>query len=197
MVTDLYTGAAIATNSLENKAQTALAQEVTLRRAHRLAAPFGGTQRLELDLGKDVLTVHTKEFAESQGMTVSDFAPNNPSPRGGIERPHQTYKMLLHLSGLPSEQLYYVIEHARRLFNLTMATNDPTKSKQEAYYRSQPSAKTLLHRFGAQVITKKRPTPPGLQPRGLRGCWYGLAGNSNTVHLVSVQYLTKGGALKH
>ncbi len=40
------------------------------------------------------------------------------------------------------------------------------------------------------------PTPRALQPRGLRGRWYGLAGNSNTVHLVSVQYLTKGGTLK-
>ena len=105
--------------------------------------------------------------------------------------------MLLHSSGLPSEQFHCMVEHARRLFHLTMADHDPMKSKHEAYYRSQPDAKTLLHRFGAQVIIKIRPTPPGLQPRGLRGRWYGLAGNSNTVHLVSVQYLTKGGALKH
>jgi transposase InsO family protein len=115
---------------------------VTLRRAHRLAAPFGGTQRLELDLGTDVLTARTKEFAEAQGMTVSEFAPNNPGPRGGIERPHQTYKrklrMLLFTSGLPSEQFYYLIEHARRLFNLTMADNDTTKSKQKVYGLSRP-----------------------------------------------------------
>ncbi len=110
MITDLCTGAAIATNSLENKAQTALAQEVSLRRAHRTAAPRGGTQRLELDMGTDVLTANTKRFAESQGVTISDFATRNPRPRGGIERPHQTYKrklrMLLHGSGLPSEQFY-------------------------------------------------------------------------------------------
>ncbi len=68
MITDLCTGAAIATNSLENKAQTALAQNASLRPAHRLAAPLGGTQRLELDLGADVLTANTKQFAESQGM---------------------------------------------------------------------------------------------------------------------------------
>ncbi len=64
--------------------------------------------------------------------------------------PHQMIKrklrMLLHTSGLPSEQLYYF---ARRLFNLKMTDNEmadnvPTKSKHEAYYRSQPSAKTLL-----------------------------------------------------
>jgi hypothetical protein len=201
MITDLCTGAAIATNSLENKAQTALAQEVSLHRAHRAAAPRGGTQRLELDMGSDVLTKRTKAFADAQGMLISDFAAGNPRPRGAIERPHQTFKrklrMLLHSSGLPSEQFHYLIEHARRLFNLTMADNTPTKSKHEAYYRSQPSAKTLLHRFGAQVVIKIWPTPPGLQARGLRGRWYGLAGNSNTVHLVSVQYLTKGGALKH
>ncbi len=45
MITDLSTGAAIATTFLENKAHTALAQEVSLlRRAHRAAAPLGGTQ---------------------------------------------------------------------------------------------------------------------------------------------------------
>ncbi len=71
-------GAAIATNSLENKAQTALAQEVSLRRAHHAATPLGGTQRLELDMGSDVLTNRTKVFAESQGWTIYDFAPGNP-----------------------------------------------------------------------------------------------------------------------
>jgi hypothetical protein len=152
MIADLCTGAAIATNSLENKAQMALTQDVSLRRAQ------SGTQRLELDMGTDVLTANTKLFAESQGWTISDFAPGNPSPRGGIERPHQTFKrklrMLLHISGLPSEQFHYMVERARRLFSLTMADNDPTKSKHEAYYQSQPDAKTLLHRFGAQVILK-------------------------------------------
>ncbi len=69
--------------------------------------------------------------------------------------------MLLHGSGLPSEHFYYLIEHARWLFNLTMADNNPTKSKHEAYYQSQPSTKNLLHRFGAQVILQIcPPTPP-------------------------------------
>jgi hypothetical protein len=74
--------------------------------ARPTASPLGGTQRLELDLGTDVLTANTKQFTESQGMTVSDFVPGNPNPRGGVERPHQTCKrklrMLLHISGLPS-----------------------------------------------------------------------------------------------
>ncbi len=76
--------------------------------------------------------------------------------------------MLLHTSGLPFEQYHYLTEHARRLFNLTLADNVPTKSKHEAYYRLQPSAKALLHRFIPQVIIKVWPTPPGLQPRGIR-----------------------------
>ncbi len=42
-ITDLCTGAAIAPNSLENKAQTALAQEVSLIETHRAAAPLGVT----------------------------------------------------------------------------------------------------------------------------------------------------------
>ncbi len=46
------------------------------------------------------------------------------------------------------------------------------------------------------MIIKIWPTHPGLQPRSLRARWYGLAGNSNSVHLVLVQYLTKGGTLK-
>ncbi len=50
MITDLCTGADVATNSLENKGQAALAQEVSLRRAHGAAAPLGATQRLELDM---------------------------------------------------------------------------------------------------------------------------------------------------
>ncbi len=41
--------------------------------------------------------------------------------------------MLLHSCGLPFEQLYYLIEHARRRLNLTMADNIPTKSKHETY----------------------------------------------------------------
>jgi hypothetical protein len=90
--------------------------------------------------------------------------------------------MLRHSSGLPSEQFYYLVEHALRLSTL------------EAYYRSQPSAETRLHRFGSQEIIKI--PPPGLQTRGLRRRGYGIAGNSNPVHHVSVQYLTEGGALK-
>ncbi len=108
MIMDLCTGAAIATNSVENKAQTALAQEVSLRRARRATAPLGGTQHLELDMGSDVLTNRTKVFAESQGWLLSDFAAGNPRPRGGVERPHQTIKrklrMLRHSSCLPSDQ---------------------------------------------------------------------------------------------
>jgi hypothetical protein len=39
--------------------------------------------------------------------------------------------MLLHTSGLTLEQYryHYLTEHARRLFKLTMADNEPTKSK--------------------------------------------------------------------
>ncbi len=84
------------------------------RRAHRAAAPLGGTQRLELDMGMDVLTLSSKRFAEFQGWAISDFAPRNPRPRGGIERPHQTIKrklrMLLHSSGLPSDHFHYMVE---------------------------------------------------------------------------------------
>ncbi len=154
----------------------ALVQDVSLRRAHRAAAPLNGTQRLELDVGSDVLTNRTKVLAESQGWTISDFAPWNPRPCRGIERSHQMIKrklrMLLHSSGLPSEQFYYLIENARRLFNLTITDNIPTKSKHEAYYRSQPSAKTLLHRFGAQVVIKICPPPPPDYSRVA----YGVAG---------------------
>jgi hypothetical protein len=88
MIADLCTGVAITTNSIENKAQTALTQDVSLHRAHRTAAPRGGTQRLQLDMGTDVVTANTKRFAESQKWTITDLAPGNPSPRGGIERPH-------------------------------------------------------------------------------------------------------------
>jgi hypothetical protein len=91
MITDICTGAAIATNSIEKKAQTALTQDMSLRRAHRTASALGGTQRLELNMRTDVVTANTKLFAESQGCAISDFAPRNPSPRGGIERPHQTF----------------------------------------------------------------------------------------------------------
>jgi hypothetical protein len=41
--------------------------------------------------------------------------------------------MMLKSSGLPSEQFHYMVEDARRLFNLSMAHNDPMASKQEAY----------------------------------------------------------------
>ncbi len=71
MITDLCTGAPIATNCLENKAQTALGQEVNLRRAHWAAAPLDGTQNLDLDMDSDVLTTCTKRFADCQGMTIS------------------------------------------------------------------------------------------------------------------------------
>jgi hypothetical protein len=81
-----YINMIIATNSVKNKAQTAWTQAESLRKAHRHAAPLGGTQRWELDLGTDVLTANTKQFAESQRMTVSDFAPGNPSTRGGVSR---------------------------------------------------------------------------------------------------------------
>jgi hypothetical protein len=82
MITDLCTGAAIATNALETKAQAALAQEVSLRRAHRTDALLCGSQCLELDVGSDVLMQRTKRFAESQGWTLADFAARNPRPCG-------------------------------------------------------------------------------------------------------------------
>ncbi len=88
MITDLCAGAVIATNSLENRAQTALAQGVSLRWAHHAAAPLGGTQQLKPDLGSGVLTNRTKLFAESQGWLIFNFAAGNPRRRGGIERPH-------------------------------------------------------------------------------------------------------------
>jgi hypothetical protein len=50
MIADVCTGAAIATNALENKTHTALAHEVGPTRAHRVAAPLGGTQDVELDM---------------------------------------------------------------------------------------------------------------------------------------------------
>ncbi len=79
LITDVCTAAAIfATNSIENKAQMALAQELSLRRTHRAAAPLGPTQHLELDMGSDVLMTRTKLFADSQGMTISPCAPGNP-----------------------------------------------------------------------------------------------------------------------
>ena len=59
MIAELCTGAAITTNSLENKAQTALGQEVSLRGAHRAAAPLGGTQYLQLYVGTDLLPIGT------------------------------------------------------------------------------------------------------------------------------------------
>jgi hypothetical protein len=97
IITDLCTGVSIATNSLENKAQTALDKEVSLRRAHRAAALVGGTPRLELDMGTDVLTISTKRFTEPQGMIISNFAAGNRRPRGGIQRPHQTIKRKLRM----------------------------------------------------------------------------------------------------
>jgi hypothetical protein len=52
----------------------ALAKEVNLRRAHRAAAPLDGTQRLELDMGSEVLTNRTKVVLESQAWLPSDFS---------------------------------------------------------------------------------------------------------------------------
>ncbi len=80
IITNLCTGAAIATNSLKNKAQTALVQEMCLRRAHRATAPLGGTQGLELDMGLDFLTNRTKVFAESQKVDHLRLCRREPTP---------------------------------------------------------------------------------------------------------------------
>jgi hypothetical protein len=174
MIMDLSTGIAIATNSLENKAHTALAQEVSLtgprqrRRARRHSAS-GARHGIGCSHNRN------KRFAESQGWSISDFAPGNPRPLAPIAPPHQTSKrnlrMLLHSYGLPSEHFYYLIEYTRRLSNFMMADDIPMKSKHEAYYRSQPSAKTLLHRFGAEVVIKIWPTHPNYSRVA-----YGVAG---------------------
>ncbi len=123
-------------------------------------------------MGSDVVTNRTKVFAESQVTRLSDFASWNPYPRGGIQRPHATIRrklrMLLHSSSLPSEHFFYLVEQARQLFNLPIAENVPTKSKH------------------------KRPTTAH-SPLPGPSC---LAGNSNTLHMVSVHYLAEGGGLK-
>jgi hypothetical protein len=106
-------------------------------------------------------------------------------------------RVVLIAADIPTEQWYYVLAHARRLTNLTMSSNDPAKSKHEAYYRRQPTFDSL-HLFGCQVIIKVFPKPTMFRARAIRGHWYGLAGDSgHSVHLVSVQVVTPGGMLTH
>jgi hypothetical protein len=198
MITDAYTGAMLAATPLENKAQTALHQEVMIKRAHRSAAPLGGTQHLELDNGTDVASARTLTFAKNQGMTSSTFVPNRAQSRGGVERPHREWKRKMRwlqaTSDLPPEHTVYLFNHARRLYNMTASAADPTKSKHEHYYKSKPEASALLHTFGAAVVILRLPKPPGLQPRGVRGRWYGLAGDGNSIHFVAVRTQRSPGA---
>ena len=84
VVSDRHTGCFIATTLVENKAQTAREQDTVIRRTHRHCLQSGGTQHLDMDLGTDVNTQLTTDFAREQGMTVSNFAPHVPRPRGRI-----------------------------------------------------------------------------------------------------------------
>ncbi len=87
MITDVCTGASIATNSLENKAQTdGTCPGGEPEAGPRAAAPLSGTQHLDVDMVSDVLTTRTKLIADSQGMAISPYAHANPRPRGRIER---------------------------------------------------------------------------------------------------------------
>ena len=136
MITDAFTGAMIAATPLETKGQTALHQEVVLKRAHRTAAPEGGTQHLEMDNGTDVATERTLNFATGQGMTTSNFTSSRPASRGSVERPHREWnrymRWLLTTSSLPAGHEVYLFNHARRLFNLTLSAADPSKSTIQA-----------------------------------------------------------------
>ena len=201
VITDAHTGCVIACTALETKAQTADAQDVTLRQIHRWCATQGGTRRIERDQGTDVGNARTTVFCKEQGIPVSNFAPGDARPRGGVERIHMDIgrhvRVVLIAADIPTEQWYYVLAHARRLTNLTMSSNDPAKSKHEAYYRRQPTFDSL-HLFGCQVIIKVFPKPTMFKARAIRGRWYGLAGDSgHSVHLVSVQVVTPGGMLTH
>ena len=64
VVSDRHTGCFIATTLLELKSQTAIEQDVTIRRVHRHCLHAGGTQHLDMDLGTDVHTQRTTDFAK-------------------------------------------------------------------------------------------------------------------------------------
>ena len=135
-----------------------------------------------MDNGTDVATERTLSFAAEQGMTTSNFVPNRDSSRGLVERPHRDWKryvrLLLTTSSLPPKHGVYLFNHARRLYNLTLAVSDQSISKHEAYYRRKPLASALLHTFGTDVVILRRPAASSLLPRGVRGRWYVTRKNS-------------------
>ena len=103
--------------------------------------------------------------------------------------------MLISSETQPSEWPY-ASQHARRVHNLTPSINDPSITKHEAFYGVKPHYKDL-HSFGAPVVIKALPKPTIFQPRGMRGRWFGYAGeNGTSVHLISVKCTMNNGTTK-
>ena len=87
--TDKYTGYEIGV-PLQFKSQAANAQLSILRRLHRMVATEGGVNRIERDPGTDIDGPTFDTFCDEQGISIDEFAPGPPEPRGSIERPHQS-----------------------------------------------------------------------------------------------------------
>jgi hypothetical protein len=181
------------------------AAEFCMQRVHQRQVRdkhLGGVLRIHSDIDVAMLTQEFRQYLKTEGIVLVPCAPYDPAGHGFIERPHsdiwaQTRCNLIDYHNttgtvLPPEFYPSALQHALAGIN-SIPRGAETQSPYELEFDRKPRYDHLMQ-FGQPVVIQVLPKPADKSiPRGTQGHHVGMTEGSDSLHLVLLTYVTKGG----
>ncbi len=141
----------------------------------------GGVKSIFIDHGAKLLMAEVKAWCAANKLSLPGSAYYAHSSHGKIERLNliigNALRCALLEEGVLPQEWPWTLILAMRIRNSLPTRMHPLTTLWERYFKQKPT-NSAFYRFKAPLVIIALPAQPKSQPRGIRGRFIGMAGNS-------------------